>query len=259
MKPFLLNNFERILWISVLALVILFFKKCRGNDTRIAELKAENAALKKEKKDADNVITFQRQKYSTDSADARGKEQLAEREKLEADSKVKQQQTTIDRLAATIRRSNNQPVDTSDAVLVSRTYKNACDSFPPENDKLRAQLAEKDSSINQWSEILAYEIQLRDSALEAEQKHSARLNELYTRQSKITEDALKAAKPKGRFLLGIGLIGNQEKFIGGASAKAGYLTKKDKMYIYSPHLLQLPGMPKAGLFHEVSVMFNPFK
>lgn len=244
----------------ILFIIILFFwKPCNKDADRIAELKAENAVLKKEKKDADNLNIFQRQKYSTDSAEWRGKEQLAEREKQEADKKVAQQQNVIDRLAATVRRENAHPIDTSTAVLVSRTYKNACDSFPPENDKLRAQLAEKDSTIDIWSGVLAYEIQLRDSAIEAEQKHSAKLNELYTRQAKITEQALKAARPRGRLLLGAGIMGNQEKLLGGASAKAAYLTKKDKLYMYSPHLLQLPGMQKAGLFHEVTVMFNPFK
>lgn len=248
------QNAKTILALTVVVLLILiFWKPCNKDSETVARLNAKIAVLEKEKQETNKEIAAYHVQYSKDSADARGREQLAVREKTEADNKVRQQQTTIDRLAATIRRSNNQPVDTSDAVLVSRTYKNACDSFPPENDKLRTQLAEKDSAINQWSEILAYEIQLRDSALESEKGFTQRWRQTAEDYEKLTRYAINNLKPRGRLLGGVGLIGNEVNPLSGTKINLAYQSKGGKQY-------QVGGMLfKGGVYYEATVLITLIK
>lgn len=248
------QNLKTILALAVVVLLILiFWKPCNKDSEEVAKLKSEKTALQKEKDKATDSITAIRKQYKDDSTDARGREQLAEQEKQEADNKVKQQQRTIDRLAATIRQSNNTPIDTVTAVLVSRDYKDACDSFPPENDKLRAQLAEKDTAIAEWSDILAYEVQIRDAALEKEKEYSKKMERINEGLEQIAADAINRAKPRGRLLGGVGLIGNETNPLSGTKINLAYQSKGGKQYQVGGLLL------RGAVYYEATVLITLIK
>lgn len=204
MKPIAITP-ERVTILGlILFIIILFFwKPCNKDAEQVAQLKAENKEVKKELKQKEDTINAILAKHSRDSAEWKGKEQLAFIERQEADVKFKQQQKTIDRLVTVIRVNTGRPIDSS-FVLVSPEFKEACEDMPRAIEELNKVIAEKDTAISEWTNILAYEVQQRDSTIEALGVQIGRVMELNERQNKIAEDALKAAKRRGMFLVGAG-------------------------------------------------------
>lgn len=188
----------------ILLIIILFFwKPCNKDAEEVAKLKAENKTIAQEKKKVESVVDSILKKHSRDSADWRGKEQLAVIEKQEADTKVKQQQKTIDRLASIVQANTGKPIDSS-FVLVSPEFKEACEGMPRAIAELNRVIADKDTAIQEWTNILAYEIQDRDSTIEALGVQMGRLKDLNDRQNKVAEEAIARARPRARFLIGGG-------------------------------------------------------
>lgn len=248
LTPSGLLNIGLILFI----IILLFWKPCNKDAERVTRLTAENKVIKKELQQKEDTIKSILQKHSRDSAEWKGKEQLAEVEQREADTKVKQQQKTIDRLVTVIRENTGKPVDSS-FVLVSPEFKEACEDMPRAIAELNKVIAEKDTAINEWTNILAYEVQQRDSTIDALGVQIGKVMELNKRQSKITEDALKAAKPRGRLLGGVGLIGNEVNFVSGTKINLAYQSKGGKQY-------QVGGMLfKGGVYYEATVLITLIK
>lgn len=253
---FISNHYSKIIWLAAgLLIMFLFMRSCGGNDN--ADLKAELAVNKKEKQQARDSITLIRTEYEADKKEWAGRAELATVEKQESDAAVQRQQNRINQLTAIIRSSGVTPPPV-EGILVGASYKAACDSLPNEIDKLNRDLATKDSAISDWSDILAYEVQIRDSMIEKEQKHSTRLNDLYNRQNIIVEDALARARPRGRLLGGFGILGNREQFVAGASGKVGYQDKRGKVYLISGHVMKFNPMPNPIIAGEISVLFKLF-
>lgn len=258
---FISKNAAKILWLAAgILIAFIFLQQCKGRKQSEAFKLLEAKAKTLEQKVATSEVQRLegRKQFDDYKKDAEGRQQLIAVEKAEADKKVTQQQKTIDRLASVIRSTTNQPVDSS-FVLVSPDFKKACDSFPNEVAALNLALADRDTSINEMIDLYSYEIQIRDEELFKEMNYSDSLKVDFVRQTQLLKSALKQGKPRGQFLTGVGIMGNQDQFLGGASFKAAYLTKGGKMYQYSPHVLKLLGMPSAKLYHELSVLFNPFK
>lgn len=262
---FVAKYFDRILWMTLLVFLLFFLYKCNGEKNKFQELAAQAKSLEAKVK-ADSIARNEERKaFQAEKKDAEGKRQLAEVEKGEADNKVKQQQKTIDRLAATVRRENifldtvtNWTVHESNSVTVSVQYKAACDSLPAEIDKLNVALADKDSAIDEWSSILAYEIQIRDEELFKEMNYSDSLKVDFVRQTKLLRSALQQGKPRGRLLGGISVLGNQNQFLSGAGVVMAYQTRGGKQYQISPKFIKVPGA-EAEIYYEGTVLFTIFK
>lgn len=254
---FISTNIERILWITAIIVIILVFKKCGKGDGDTAKLKAELTAIKKDKQQSDNKLDSIFKKHNADSADWAGRQQLAVIEKQEADSKVKQQQQTIDKLVVTIRHNTGKPIDSS-FVLVSPAFKEACEDMPAEIDKLNKVIAEKDTAINQWSDIVAHEVQERDGTIESLRVEIGNGQRIYNRLERKADSLANKVKPRGRLLGGFGVMGNRQQFVAGASGKVGYQDKRGKVYLISGHVMKFNPMPNPIIAGEISVLFKLF-
>lgn len=258
-KTFLYKNFERIIWLAVVIALLLVFKQCSDRKSaQLAAIKQQSKTLQ-EKHEQDS-ISFAEQvtkwQDSISEADYQ-KAILAEFIKVQERNLVGSQ-ASIKRLTDIIR-SNKTSNNSNNSVLVSNDYKRACDSLPNEIDKQNQVIGQLQKDNESLVDLMNYEVVYRDSLIEAGKGYIDSLRVDYNTQKILLNQALKTGKPRGKLLTGVGIMGNQEKFLGGGSVKIAYLTKKEKLYIYSPHLLQLPGMTKAGLYHEASILFNPFK
>jgi hypothetical protein len=256
---FILQYFDRILWIGLaLFVAFLLIKPCNKSADRFAVLQQQNKDLQAKVKADSLERAEERKAFSKVKQDAEGRRELAVVEKQEADKKVQQQQKIIDKLVAVIRKEDVTDTDVGDMVQVSKQYKNACDSLPAQIDILNHALADKDSAINEWSDILAYEIQLRDEEIYKEMNYSDSLKADFNRQTALLKQALKTGKPRGRLLGGISVLGNENQFLSGAGVVLAYQTKGGKQYQLSPKFIKTPG-GNAELYYEGTVLFTIFK
>lgn len=253
------TNFKNIMIGVLIVFLIIALMKCNGEKSKYKELAASARSLEAKVK-ADSIARNEERKaFQAEKKETEGKRQLAEVEKNEADKKVQQQQKTIDRLAAKITTEHGSgSIDTLSAILVSKAYKSACDSLPAEIDKLNLALQDKDSAIAEWSDILAYEIQIRDEELFKEMNYSDSLKVDFVRQTKLLRSALQQGKPRGRVLGGISVLGNQNQFLSGAGVVLAYQTKGGKQYQVSPKFIKVPGT-EAEVFYEGTVLFTIFR
>jgi hypothetical protein len=231
--------------------VVLVFTKACGNSDQYKALAAEAKSLR-EKVAKDSIERAnERKQFITAKNEADGRRQLAEVEKSEADQKVSQQQRRIDQLTAIVRNAPATPPISG--ILVSAEYKAACDSLPNQIDKLNIALAEKDSAINDWSDILAYEVQIRDEEIFKEMQYSDSLKADFNRQTALLKTTLSTLRPRGKLLAGAGVIGNQTTFLSGAKVAIAYQTKTGKQY-------QAEAMIVRGeVYYGAGVMIQLFK
>jgi hypothetical protein len=249
--------------IILLVFLFILFRQCKGEKDHNQEIAAAAKSLEQKVRKDSIERAAERKAFVKEKQETEGKRQLAETEKTEADKVVHAQQKTIDRLAATIRREGNttlpiDPNNTDTLALVTTSYKAACDSLPAEIDKLNIALADKDSAINEWSGILAYEIQIRDEEIYKEMNYSDSLKADFVRQTALLKSALKAGKVRGRLLGGISILGNQNQFLSGAGVILAYQSKGGKQYQISPKFIKVPG-GSAEVFYEGAVLFTIFK
>jgi len=249
---------DRILWIVLLLVVLFAFKRCNDEKNKAEAIAKAGAALEQKVKSDSASIAQERERFEQEKRDWEGKDQLSALEIQEADGKVKQQQKTIDRLTSIIR---NQPgsIDTSNAVLVSTDYKQACDSLPAEVDKLNTTITEKDNAIAHRDEVYATRLKIRDDQITREKKYSDSLRNDFNTQTALLKSALKQAEPRGSFLAGLGVMGNEKQMIAGASVKAAYQTKRGKQYQAAAHAVKNPVNGATYLYYEGSVLFKIFK
>jgi len=241
-----------VIAVAVIVLVLVFFGPCgnRKLNQENATLRAENKSLIA-KKDKDSI--------------QRINERIAENAHIavvhaEAVAAIAGKEASDKKLTATKQRvAQLSAMITGRPVVPGAPIDTACMELAAQIPVLNQQINDYRTQADEAVELLNYEVLLRDSVIEKEVAYSDSLRTDFNRQSQLLKTALAVGRPRGKFLIGAGVMGNQEKLLGGASLKAAYLTKGGKMYQYSPHLLQLPGMTKAGLYHEASVLFNPFK
>jgi hypothetical protein len=244
--------------IILLVFLFILFRQCKGSNDQTKLLQEQLAANKKERAQVDRSLDSIFKKHKADSATWAGEKQLAAIETKEADIKVSQQQKTIDRLADIVRRSTNISNNSTNSVLVSPEYKNACDSLPAEIDKLNIALAEKDTAIKEWTNILSYEVQERDSTIGALRFEINKAKRLYDGLEQIAETAIARGKPRGRLLGGISVLGNEKQFLSGAGVILAYQSKGGKQYQLSPKFIKVPG-GTAEAFYEAGVLMTIFK
>lgn len=251
------QNFKNILIIVLVIFAIILLMKCNGANKRLekvqaAQLKSEEA---RKQDSAEYIKKEARWQDSIHKADLNSDLQV--KVIKETEKKLAASQWSVNRLTAIIRSAPTKP--DSSFVLVSPEYKDACDSLPDKIDSQNAVIAALQENNEGLVDLMNYETVYRDSLIEVEQQQVKKLNSAIAGKNKLIKDALKAAEPKGMFLIGVGIMGNEKKFLGGASLKAAYLTKGGKMYQYSPHVLNLPGMVSPAVYHEASIFIRPFK
>lgn len=255
---FVRKYFDRILWVALLLVLLFTFKQCNDEKNK-AELiaKTGEALVQKVKTDSANIAQ-ERKAFEAEKKELQGKADLSDIEVKEADNKVRQQQRTIDRLTTSIR---NQPasIDTSNAVLVSSNYKQACDSLPAEIDLLKASIADKDNALVNRDQLHAQQLLLRNEQITREQAYSDSLRIDFNTQTSLLKSALKQAKPRGRLLVGIGIMGNEKQLLSGASVKGAYQSKGGKQYQLAAHAVKNPVNSNTYLYYEGSVFFSLFK
>lgn len=254
---FITKNFKNIMIGALILFLIIALMKCNGSNKKLDALQGQLADTKKEKKKIVYSLDSIFKKHSADSATWAGEKQLAVIETKEADNKVKQQQKRIDQLVAVIRNQPERP-DSSTMVLVTPQFKEACEELPAEIDKLNKVIAEKDTAINEWSGLLAHEVQERDNTIESLRIEINKGKRLYDGLEKIAETAIARARPRGRFMGGISVMGNQQQFVSGAGPVFAYLTKGGKQYQAAAKFIKVPGA-EAELYYEGSVLFTIFK
>lgn len=252
------TNFKNIMIGVLIVFLIIALMKCNGEKSKFKELAAQARSLEAKVK-ADSIARNEERKaFQAEKKETEGKRQLAVEEKEEADKKVQSQRKDIDQLIATIRNNSGKPVDSADMVTVSKKYKTACDSVPAKFEMYELALADKDSSINGIIDLYNYEIQIRDEELFKEMNYSDSLKKDFKKQTANLKASLKLAEPKGRFMAGISVLGNQNQFLSGAGVVLAYQSKGGKQYQLSPKFIKVPGA-EAEVFYEGTVLFTIFK
>lgn len=251
------KNFKNIMIGVLTVFLIIALMKCNGSNKKLQKAMAANAKLDEQKR-KDSVDYIQKESRWQDSIhNAAINSDLQVKVIKETEKKLAASQSSVNRLTAIIRNAPTKP--DSSFVLVSPDYKDACDSLPNKIDSQNVVIASLKENNDGLVDLMNYETVYRDSLIEVEQEQVRNLNKTIAGKDKIISETQKAAEPKGMFLIGVGIMGNQDKFLGGGSLKFSYLTKNGKMYQYSPHVLQLPGMPNPAVFHEASLFIRPFK
>lgn len=254
---FITKNFKNLMIGVLIVFLIIALMKCNGSNKKVDALQGQLAVNKKEKQKIAYSLDSIFKKHAADSATWAGEKQLAVIETKEADTKVKQQQKRIDQLVAVIRNEPEKP-DSSTMVLVTPAFKEACEDLPAEIDKLNRAIAEKDTAINEWSGLLAHEVQERDNTIESLRIEINKGKRLYDGLEKIAETAIARSKPRGRFMGGISILGNQNQFLSGAGVVLAYQTKGGKQYQVSPKFIKVPGT-EAEVYYEGTVLFTIFR
>lgn len=227
----------------VAVIALLLFKQCGDEDNSI---KAQLQEL--EQRHAQDSIAYVAERARLqDSIDRAAQErQLQVAVLKEQDKKLAQSETTINRLISIIRNAPTNP--DSSFVLVSKDYKDACDSLTGEIEKAKLIIAKKDTAINGVISLMDYEIRLRDSVIEKDKQYIGELNGTITEQRGLIEAALRAGEQRGRLLGGVGIMGNQIDILYGTSVKLAYQSKKGKQYQVAMHIT------KPGLYYEMGVL-----
>lgn len=254
---FITKNFKNILIGVLIIVLIIALNKCKGVKDK-SEALAKSARELQQKVHHDSLTRAQeRKRFDDEKKETAAQKELAVIEKQEADRKVVQQQRRIDQLTAIVR-ADVRPTDTLTGVLVSKDFKDACDSLPAQIDILNLALADRDTAINSMLDLYDYEIQIRDEEIYKEMNYSDSLHKAFNVQAGLLKSAISQARPRGRLLAGLGILGNQNQFLSGFSGIIAYQSKGGKQYQVSPKFIKTPGA-SAEMYYEGSVLITIFK
>lgn len=247
LTPSRLLNVGLILFI----ILLLFWKPCNKEADKYAALKAENKQLQARYR-ADSITHAQaRARWEDSISNAAVNSDLQVKVIKETEKKLQASQADINRLTAIIK-AKPRPVD-STFVLVAPEYKDACDSMPGKIEAQNLVIASLKENNDGLVDLMNYEIVYRDSLIEAEQENVKRISGFFNQQTIVLNNALKAAKPRGRLLGGVGLIGNEINFLSGTKINLAYQSKGGKQY-------QVGGMIfKGGVYYEATVLVTLLK
>jgi hypothetical protein len=252
MKPLLLKNIERIVWLTTIVVVILLFKRCNDNKgAQLAAIKKQSDSLHARhiQDSLDRLASVSRWQDSIYRAGVNS--DLQAKVIQQTESMLKASQNKIAQLIKIIR-ADHGPVDSS-FVLVSPAYKDACDSLPSKIDSQNVAIAALKDQNDALNELFNYEIIYRDSLIESANEEHIKLNRQYNEQRALFNQAMKAGKPRGKVLAGAGVIGNQVNPLSGAKIAIGYQTKGGKQY-------QVGGVLIGGtVYYEGTVLIQVFK
>jgi hypothetical protein len=172
------------------------------------------------------------------------KQTLAARADVKAiDKKLSATQSDVRRLSSLVL---NRPVD----IILDSV---GCDSLALAAVTLSNQVDQYRKEADEVMGLLNYEVVLRDSIIEDEKAYSKNLLSQFNAQATVLKNALDAGKPRGRFLAGAGIIGNQTNFLSGAKVAFAYQTKGGKQYQAGALIVN------KELMYEGTVLITLFK
>lgn len=254
MKQFLSKYWERIVWLSVILAILLVFKTCNDkNGQQIEAIRTESAKLEQQHKADSIAFAIERSRWQDSIYRADINSDLQVKVIKETEKKLQATQSTISRLTSIIQGERISFVDSSDAVMVSKAYAAACDSLPAEIDKQNMVIGQLQDDNTKLVELMNYEVVYRDSLIEVGKEYIDSLRADYRRQKSLTDQAVKAGKPRGRLLGGIGLIGNEINPLSGTKINLAYQSKKGKQYQVGGLLM------KGGVYYEATVLITLIK
>jgi hypothetical protein len=253
MKQFVAKNFQTIVIVGLLVLFfILFNRSCGGGDDKNAARESEFKQLQARYR-ADSIAHGkERNRWQDSIAHAGLNSDLQVKVIKETEKKLAASQSRINQLTAVIRNADHSP-DTTNMILVSADFKDACDSLPNEIDKLNTNIGQLQKDNTDLVDLMNYEIVYRDSLIEASDQQIGNLNNTISHKNSVIDQVLRAAKPRGRLLGGVGLIGNETQFLGGTKINIAYQSKGGKQYQVGGILM------KGGVWYEASVLITLIK
>jgi hypothetical protein len=258
MKPltFITHNFKNLTIAVLVIFALLLLKECHSRNKRLDKAIAANVKLEQQRK-ADSAEFIKKESRWQDSIrNADLNSDLQVKVIKETEKKLSASQQSVNRLTTIIRNAPTKP--DSSFVLVSPQYKDACDSLPAKIDSQNLVIASLKEGNDHLNELMNYETVYRDSLIDVEQEQVKGLNKTIEGKNKIIEAMRDAAKPRGRLLGGISILGNENQFLSGAGVVLAYQTKGGKQYQLSPKFIKVPGQ-SAELYYEGTVLFAIFK
>lgn len=244
---------ERILWLGVVLFILFLFKRCGDKKSaQLAAIKAQSVALQQKHLQDSISFTAQVARWQDSIRTADINSQLQAGVIKETEKKLQASQSDINRLTSIIR-SRQVILDSSLAILVSPLYKSVCDSLPFHIDILNQNIAQLHKDNEGLVDLMNYEVVYRDSLIEAGNEYTDRLRGFYNAQARLLTAALNQAKPRGRLLGGIGLIGNELNPLSGTKINLAYQSKGGKQYQVGGILM------RGGVYYEATVLITLIK
>lgn len=227
-----LTDIKNLLIIGlIIFLIVLVIKPC-GKEKALSqyrELKHERDSLKNVIAGIQKSSADQRKTDSANLSEANKKAEAAASKTRAAESRLSVTQGKLNDLVARHNALSNQPVDSS-FVSVPVGYKENCEEMAAFIPGLQAEINTYKETVAESEKLLQYEKQVSNDALEGEKKRFDSLMSAAKAQSATLDKAISAAKPRGRFLAGAGILGNQTQFISGAKIALAYQTRGGKQY-----------------------------
>lgn len=249
MKVFdLINKYYKPISYAVIGILIyLAFAKPCGRDKQDERYKALQAEAKRlqEKVKQDSINhAADHLRDSLQMMEAHKQTLAAQADVKAADKKLTATQARASQLAAIISNSSNNSNS-----WVDTTCKELAAQIPVLNDQINQYRQQSDEA----QELMNYEIILRDSVIERERDYSAGLKAAFNAQATTLKNALEVAKPRGRLLGGVGVIGNEINPLAGTKINLAYQSKGGKQYQAGAMII------RGGVFYEAGVLITLIK
>jgi hypothetical protein len=113
---------------------------------------------------------------------------------------------------------------------VAPSYVDACDSLGVAAVQQGELLKEAKDDYTDLIDLMNYEVVLRDSMIEAQQKSRAEFQADFNAQTHFFQLAIKQGKPRTKVYAGISALGNNEHPFGGGEINFTLVNKKDKAF-----------------------------
>lgn len=238
---------EITITLLVIGVILLFFaRSCevKKSNERYAALQTEAKRLQEKVKQDSINHAADHLRDSLQMMEAR-KETLAAQADVKAvDKKLTAAQARASQLAAIISNSSNNSNS-----WVDTTCKELAAQIPVLNERINQYRKESDEA----QELMNYEVILRDSVIERERDYSAGLKAAFNAQATTLKNALEVAKPRGRLLGGVGVIGNELNPLSGTKINLAYQSKGGKQYQAGAMII------RGGVFYEAGVLITLIK
>lgn len=247
---------KNVLIIILLVMVVMLLRNCDSQnkaEQRAKELLHLSDSLTS-KVAADSARQSQRLiKYQADSAQARQEVLKADSARYVSESKLHASQSTIMRLVAKVEQYRYENDSSTVLIPVSENYIISCDSLTGVVVVQQQQINEHQKNVDGLVDLMNYEVILRDSLIEDGKEAIAELRRDFNAQTHYFNLAVKNAKPTGRLLGGLELMGNEINPLWGGGVVVAYQSKKGKQYQVGVKATPL------GLMYEGTVLITLIK
>lgn len=192
-------------------------------------------------------------KYQADSAQARQEVLKADSARYASESKLHASQSTVMRLVAKVEQYRYENDSNTVLIPVSENYIISCDSLTGVVVVQQQQINEHQKNVDGLVDLMNYEVILRDSLIEDGKAALMELRRDFNAQTHYFQLAVKNAKPTGRLLGGLELMGNEINPLWGGGVVVAYQSKKGKQYQVGVKATPM------GLMYEGTVLITLIK